>query len=358
MIKTFSFKIRHSEKHQQWIESTLGGLRYIYNLAKETKEENYKKGVKLSNYDLQKQFTQCKQEEGFEWLKEIPSQTSQAIIDRLDNSFKSFFKGSGYPKWASKKKWKSIPFKTIKQVSHNTFKLPKLGVVKVFNPKLIDGIFKTAQIIKEVDGYYLKIQIEVESKKLKPKSGSIGIDRGVKYFAVTSDGEYIDNPKINEKSEKRLRILNRKLSRAKEGSNNRLQIIKQLQKLHLKRKRQRLDFLHKVTTKLANEYSEIILEDLNVSKMLLDKKYSKSISDLGWYKFEELLSYKTNVIKVDAKYTSQECSECGCISKNSRKSQSKFKCVCCGLEMNADEQASKTILKRGGTHLSNVNVVH
>lgn len=357
MIKTFSFKIRHSEKHQQWIESTLGGLRYIYNLAKETKEDNYKKGVKLSNYDLQKQFTQCKQEEGFEWLREIPIDSSQAIMDRLDNSFKSFFKGSGYPKWASKKKWKSIPFKRVKQISHNTFQLPKLGKIKVFNPKLIKGTLKTAQIIKEVDGYYLKIQVEVENKKPN-KSSSIGIDRGIKYFAVTSDGEYIDNPKINEKSEKRLRLLNRRLSRAKKGSNNRLQIIIQLQKLHLKRKRQRLDFLHKVTTKLADKYSEIILEDLDISKMVKDKKYSKSISDLGWYKFEELLSYKTNVVKVDAKYTSQECSNCGCISKQSRKSQSEFKCVCCGLEMNADEQASKTILKRGRADLCNANVGH
>lgn len=358
MIKTFSFKIRYSKRHQQWIESTLGGLRYIYNLAKETKEENYKKGVKLSNYEIQKQFTQCKKERGFEWLREIPSDTSQAILDRLDNSFKSFFKGSGYPKWASKKKWKSVPFKRIKQVSNNTFQLPKLGKIKVFNPKLINGILKTAQIVKEADGYYLKIQAEVEDKKPKHNLGLIGIDRGIKYFAVTSDGEYIDNPKINEKTEKRLRILNRKLSRAKKGSNNRLQIIKQLQKLHLKRKRQRLDFLHKITTNLANQYSEVILEDLNVSKMVSDKKYSNSISDLGWYKFEELLSYKTNVIKVNAKYSSQQCNNCGCISKENRKSQSKFKCVCCGLEMNADEQASKIILKRGRADLSNANVVH
>lgn len=356
MIRTYSFKIRHSEKHAQWIESTLGATRFIYNLAKETKEESYKKGVKLSVYDIQKQFTDCKTVKGFEWLKDVPSQTSQGIIERMDNAFKSFFKGAGYPKWASKKKWKSIPFKEIKQVSHNTFKLPKIGEVKVFNPKIIKGKLKTAKIIKECDGYYLQIQFETEVNHKEKPYKDLGIDRGLVYLAVTSDGEFIENPKINEKTEKQLRILNRKLSRAKKGSNNRLKIITQLQKLHTKRKRQRLDFLHKLTTQLANSYGVIFLEDLKASKMIQDKKFSKGISNVGWYKFEELLSYKTFVHKINPAYTSRECSNCGHTHKDNRLSQSHFKCMSCGHEENADSNASKTILKRGLADLYNAKV--
>ena len=356
MIKTYSFKIRHSEKYSQWIESTLGATRFIYNLAKETKEECFKKGVRLSGYDLSNQLVQCKKELGFEWLKEVPAQTLQGTIERMDNSFKRFFKGAGYPKWASKRKWKSILFKEIKQTHNNFFKLPKIGVVKVFNPKLIKGKLKTAQLIKECDGYYLKIQVEViEEITIKPFK-DLGIDRGLVEFIVTSDSEYIKNPKINEKTELKLRVLNRKLSRTKKGSNNRLRVINKLQQLYIKRTRQRLDFLHKLTTNLGSKYKIIYLEDLKVSKMVQDKNYSKGISDVAWSKFEELLSYKTKVLKVNPSYTSQECSNCNYTNEKNRLTQSKFKCISCNYESNADENASKIILKRGRADLYNAKV--
>lgn len=358
MIRTYSFKIRHSEKHAQWIESVLSKTRYIYNLSKETKEEAYKKGLQLSAYALSNQFTQCKKVEGFEWLRQVPSEVAQGTMERMDDAFKRFFKGAGYPKWASKKKWKSIPFKTVKQKSNNTFKIPNLGKVKVFNPKTINGKIKTAKIIKECDGYYLKLQVEKEVSIDKKDYKDLGIDRGLVYLAVTSDGEYIDNPKINEKTEKQLRILNRKLSRAKKGSKNREKIVKQLQKLHLKRSRQRIDFMHKLTSRLGNMYKTVFLEDIKSDKMIKDKKFSKAIHDVSWHQFEKLLSYKTFVYKVNPAYTSQECSNCGHIHKDNRLSQSKFKCTSCGHEENADSNASKVILKRGRADLYNAKVSH
>lgn len=361
-------------------------LCYLYNLSKDTKEQSYRAGLSLSGFDLQKQFAQCKKEIGFEWLNEAPSQTQQAIIDRLDNAYKKFYKDHkngtiqklkseylinctknnvdvnwgkynsiGRPKWAKRSKWKSIPFKSIKQIHNGFFKLPKIGVVKVFSPNVIEGKLKTAQIIKEADGYYLNVQVEI-GEIYRESKGDLAIDRGLKYLAVTSDGEYIDNPKINEKTEKKLRVLNRKLSRTKEGSNNRRKVINNLQRVYLKRKRQRRDFLHKLTTDLANKYETIYLEDLKTSKMVKDKKYSKGISDVGWYMFEELLSYKTNVIKVDPAYTSQTCSNCGHVDKESRKIQSVFKCTSCNFQENADYQACLNILKRGRADLNNAKV--
>ena len=356
--RTYSYKIRHHSKYSKWIDECLSRLSYVYNLAKQTKEDSYTAGLSLSCYDLSNQFTQCKRVEGFKWLNEIPAQTSQAVIEKLDRTFKQFYKGGGYPKWASKKRWKSIPFKTIKQLHNGFFKLPKIGVIKVFKPSKIEGDLRTASIVKEADGYYLKVVVEVSEKSKPTVNKDVAIDRGLVYLGVSSDGEYFENPRINKRSEKRLRILNRKLSRTKKGSNNRVKVINKLQRLHLKRRRQRTDFLHKLTSSLAKQYSTIYLEDLKTSKMVLDKKFSKGISDIGWYQFEKLLSYKTQVIKVNPAYTSQECSKCGHTCKENRLNQADFKCTSCNFTFNSDENASLNILKRGRADLCNAKVVH
>ena len=109
----------------------------------------------------------------------------------------------------------------------------------------------------------------------------------------------------------------------------------------------RKDYLHKVSSKLAKSYSTIVCEDLNISQMIQQKVFSKDISDVSWGSFLEMLNYKTNLVKVDAKYSSQECNSCGYISKENRPTQELFKCVKCGHSGNADYEASITILNRG-----------
>ena len=108
----------------------------------------------------------------------------------------------------------------------------------------------------------------------------------------------------------------------------------------------RKDYFHKVSSKLAENYSTIVCEDLNISQMIQQKGFSKDISDVSWGSFLEMLNYKTNLVKVDAKYTSQECNSCGHISKENRPTQELFKCVKCGHSGNADYEASITILNR------------
>lgn len=298
-------------------------------------------GVSISNYDLQKQITDCKKE--IDWLNNIHSQTIQAIFDRLDKSYKSFFKrGFGFPKFASKKKWKSIPFKSI-QFKDNNFILPKWGIVKVFKDRFPEGEIKTASLIKKADGYYLHIQAEIEYNNTN--ENQMGIDMGISYFCITSDGLYISNPKHFKIYERKLRIENRSLSRKKKYSNGWYKQVKRLQLLYLKIQRVRLDFLHKTSTNLSKQNGTIFMEDLNIAGMSRSN-LAKHILDCGWGKFKELLSYKSNVVSVNPKYTSQTCSDCG--HKDSRnRIKSEFLCKNCGSIFNADHNASLNILSKG-----------
>lgn len=355
MIKTYTYKIKPNKKVEQKFNHWVGLCRYVYNVSKELKEVSYRHGLKLSRYDIQKQLTDAKKEHTF--LKDVHSQTLQAVIDRLDNSFKKFFKGAGYPKWASKKKWKSIPFKSIKP-THNAFKLPSFGVVKVFKFKEPKGDLKTATIVKEVDGLYLKIVVDEHDSKEKNRDSQsvVALDMGIKFFTVTSDGEFIDNPKHLFAKLSELRVQQRKLSRMKKGGSNWNKQLVLVQRLHLKVRRCRLDFLQKQSALLANNYETVIVEDLDIKGMSKNKKLSKHILDCGWGTFFKLLEYKTNVIKVNPRYSSQECSKCGHTCKENRPTQSLFECIQCGFTENADIQATLNLFQRGQTLMeANVN---
>jgi putative transposase len=383
MIKTYTYKVKSTDKIVDKFDNWIGTCRFVYNCAKELKETSYKSGKSISNYDIQKQLTDAKSEILF--LNQVHSQTLQAILDRLDLAYKKYFKElkdgtvakkkSDYikkksknggkinyhklnnmckPKWAKKGDYKSIPFKSVKLLD-NGFNLPKFGNIKVFNFKPINGILKTGTLIREADGLYIKIVVDTLIPK-KPienrdKQSICGVDMGITYFAVTSDGEYFDNPKILFKYLKELRIENRKLSRMKKGGNNYKKQVNKMGRLYLKIRRCRLDHHHKVTSYLANAYDFVIVEDLNITGMIKNKNLSKHISDCSWGLFFELLKQKTEVIMIDPKYTSQKCSNCEHVSKENRKTQESFKCVECGNALNADYNASENINVSGQRHL-------
>ena len=174
---------------------------------------------------------------------------------------------------------------------------------------------------------------------------------GIKYFLTTSDGEFIDNPRHLFKFLKKLRVEQRSLDRKfKKGqkiqSKNFEKQKKVVAKLYQKIARIRKDFLHKLSSKLANTYSTVVIEDLKVSEMLRNTKYSKHISDVAWSIFFTLLESKTNVVRINPAYSSQECSKCGHTHKDNRPTQSLFECVRCGHTENADLNGASTLLNR------------
>ena len=355
MIKTYTYKLKPNKAVERKFEEQVSVCRYVYNLGKEVREESFKKGVKINYFDLSKQLTEAKKE--FDWLKKVHSQTLQAVLERLELGYKKFFtdlkKGNktSKPKWAKKDKWRSLPFKSIK-TTFNGFKLSSFGNVKVFNFKAPKGEIRTASIIKEVDGLYLKVVVkEQDVEQIRENQSVCAIDMGVSFFLTTSDGEFVENPKHLFSYLKQLRIENRKLSRMKKGGKNFKKQVKVLQLIHQKISRVRKDFLHKQSRSLANNYSTVIREDLNISKMVKGSKLAKHILDCSWGLFFELLEYKINVVKVNPAYTSQKCSKCGHTCKENRKTQSLFECVKCGYTENADYNASKNLLNLGMARL-------
>lgn len=353
VIRTYEFKLKPRKSYRKKYDKWIGCCRFIYNLGKEAKDIAYQNFNKtLTAYDLCNQLKYLKEEYSF--LKEVYSQTLQLVIKRLDKSYQRFLKNPkevGFPKFAKKGVYKSFEFANVCNALRFTekgFRLPSFGEIKIFNHNIVLGKVKLARIIDKAGDLYLQIVMEVEKEPLYTKNENqvIGIDMGVKYFYTDSNGLHINNPKHLFKYLKRLRLLQRSLSRKIKGSNNCKKSIRKIQKLHLKVRNVRRDFHHKISTNLARNNSHIVVEDLDIKNMC-DKLFAKHIMDCGWNEFFTILEYKCNLIRVNPKYTSQKCCVCGYTSRDNRKTQSHFSCESCGHMGNADVNAAINIKDSG-----------
>lgn len=355
------------------LEQFLGCSRLVYNIALETKIIAYQSAkINLHKYELFKQLSEWRNSDGFEWLKVAPVSMLRQSIEKLDKSFKMFFKGSGFPKYAKKGKVKSITFAQDVKIINNKVKLPNLGKINFFKIKRqFDGKIKQCHVIKQIDGWFacvvLEKEITVQPVSINNDNQVIGIDMGITHFATLSNSEHITNPRITKQFERQLRVLQRKLSRQVRFSNRWKRTKKQIAKLQQKIARKRKDYLHKISTDLVNRFDCIVVEDLKVSNMSKSAKgtienpgrnvkaksgLNKALLDVGINQFFTMLEYKCKwqgktFIKVNPKHTSQICSCCGYKAKENRKSQSNFKCVRCGVESNADINAAQNIMARG-----------
>lgn len=374
--KTYKYKLKLTSSQEDCVISWLHTCRAIYNLSLETRVHAYKSIKKnLSSYDLQKQLTELKGEDGYEWIKKVPSQSLQNVIERMDSAYKSFFRGGGFPKFKNRYSYSSITLKSIKlDENTNNFVLPKLGNVKVFWSREPKGMLKRATITKENNSFFISIlteqDVNINPIEYHSDKQAVGIDMGVKHFVVSSDGEYVDNPQFVKKHKSQLRILQRKLERQNKGSHNWQKTKNRITNLHLKTRRQRLDFLHKTANLFLNPYDFILAEKLQIKNMTKSAKgtieepgknikqksgLNRSLLDLGIGMFFGILQYKSQwqgktFFQVPPQYTSQKCSICGYIDKENRKTQSEFLCIKCGHEQNADENASNNILREGISH--------
>ena len=343
---TYKRKLILTKEQQSRIDSWIGACRVVYNLGLEVRREAWKnKQGSVHKYELMKQVTDLR--EDVDWIRDVPVGCLQNTIERLDNSYKKFFKGSGFPKWANKKSWNSIQFK-IASIVNGEIILPKLYKVKIFKDVEIIGKARRVIIIKEITGYFICITTDAKKDiRNKDESQVVGLDMGLAHFCVDSNGEFIPNPKHFKKYERQLRIESRSLSRKKRGSESWKRQCKRLAILHHKIGNVRKDFLHKQSTGIAKRYATVFIEDLKVRWMSQNRNLSKHILDCGWGSFRRMLEYKTHVVAINPKFTSQTCSDCGVKDSKSRISQSKFVCTSCGVESNADQNAAKNILGKG-----------
>lgn len=359
MFKSYKYRIFPTVPQKEQLQKYFGVVRLIYNLGLETKRIAYKSNkINLSAYDLMNQLPGLKRE--FEWMKECPAQSMQQSLINLDTAYKRFLKGGGFPKFKNRYSKQSIKFTqgTVIDFENNTIKLPKLKGVKIDYSRGFSGKAKSVTLTKTVTNKYF-VSILVDTMVDAPKKNtikvktSVGVDLGIKDFAITSDGGVFENKSFFKSQQRKLRIEQRSLSRKQKGSKNREKQKLKVALLHEKLRNQRIDYLQKISTELIIKYDTICIEDLNVSGMVKNKNLSKSISDMGWREFRAMLEYKSEWygknLKVIGRFepSSKMCSSCGNIKKTLSLSIRKYKCEECGLTLDRDLNAAINIKKMG-----------
>lgn len=354
MLKGFKYRIYPTKDQEKYFIKTFGCSRFIYNKMLGDKIEYYKQtGEMLKN-------TPAQYKKEYSWLKEVDSLALANAQQNLDKAYKNFFrnKSVGFPKFKSKKINK-FSYTTNNQngtiyIKDNRIKLPKLKtMVKIKQHRQFKGLIKSATISKNPSGqYFISILVDTENIQLPKNDNKVGIDLGLKEFAITSDGEIFSNPKYLRKSEKKLKKLQKDLSRKKKGSNNRNKARLKVAKLHEKITNQRKDFLHKISNYITNENQVIVIEYLKVSNLLKNHKLAKAISEVSWFEFRRQLEYKCDwkgreLIVAPSNYaSSQLCSNCGNKSTQTKDLSCRtYVCPKCGMIMDRDLNASKNLLK-------------
>lgn len=350
MLKGLKYRLYPTNSQKELIAKHIGSSRFVYNLALETKTTAYV-GSKhnFSPFDLIKQLPELKKE--CEWLKEVNSQSLQQSIQNMDIAFKKFFKGAGFPKYKSKHRGKqsfSIPQNVL--VENNLLIIPKFkkGIDIVLHRE-IKGIIKSATISVTPTGkYFASILVdtntEIPIKAPITESTSIGIDLGIKDFAITSEGEVFDNPKNLRKAQSKLKYVQRKYSKNK-GKRTK----QHLALLHEKVVNKRKDFLHKTSIKLIRENQTICLEDLAVSNMVKNHNLAQAINDVSWSTFVTMLEYKAdwygkNILQIGRfAPSSKTCSCCGYINKELTLKDREWTCPKCNFVLDRDKNASINI---------------
>jgi putative transposase len=350
MLKGLKYRLYPTKFQKDLIAKHIGSSRFVYNLALETKTSAYV-GSKhnFSPFDLIKQLPELKKE--CEWLKEVNSQSLQQSIQNMDIAFKKFFKGAGFPKYKSKHKGKqsfSIPQNVI--VEGDKLIIPKFKEgIEIVLHRPIKGTIKSATIsITPTGKYFVSILVDTNAempiKAPIKEETTIGIDLGIKDFAITSDGEVFDNPKNLRKAQSKLKYVQRKYSKNK-GKRTK----KRLALLHEKVANKRKDFLHKVSTKLIRENQTIALETLAVKNMVKNHNLAQAINDVSWSTFVSMLEYKANwygknILRIGRfAPSSKTCSCCGYINKELALKDRSWTCPKCNSVLNRDKNASINI---------------
>jgi len=363
MRKTFKYRIYPTKKQRSIMELMLEECRWLYNqflYERKTKWEQNK--LNISCYDQNNSLKNMKLQRPS--LSLVHSQVLQDISKRVDLAFRAFFRRCksgekpGYPRFKGKGVYDSFTYPqynikspSFRFIDDNHIKLAKIGMVKTKKHRKVLGNMKICIVRKTSTGkWFICISCnDVSTKKLKSNKKTIGIDVGIKSFAVLSDGTKIDNPKFLKHEEKSLAKSQRKHSKKKTKRTRKV-----ISRIHERIKNKRSDFCHKQAHSLISEYGLICVEDLSIKNMLVTgkkKKLSKSILDAAWGLFLGLLSFKAEsagrtVVKVNPAYTTQDCSGCG-NRKVMKLSEREYECPVCGLCMDRDLNAARNVLSVG-----------
>lgn len=357
--RAYRYRLYPNEEQKVLIAKHLGSCRFIYNYALAKKVKVYQvDGTNLSRFDIQADLPNMKKSDEYCWLKEVNSLSLQASLANLDSAYTKFFREhKGFPNFKSKKDSKqsfSIPQNTKVDFENGRIFIPKFkSGIKAILHRTFDGIVKTSTITRTSTGkYFISILVEVDEPdvSMKPicENKAVGIDLGIKTFAVLSDGTEIPNPRHLKQSLDKVKKLQRSLLHKTKGSKNRDKARRKLALAHEQVTNRRNDFLHKVTSYLVNNYDTICLEDLNVKGMIKNHHLAQSLSDIAIGTFNTLLEYKAkergvNILRIGRFEPSSKMCTCGYINHNLTLAIREWTCPECGSIHDRDLLAANNI---------------
>ena len=358
MLKTYKYRLYPTRKQTEKLDWTLETCRILYNSCLVDRNRHYKEtGKGLSRIDQQKILVRDKK--NIEYLMNIHSQVLQDVLFRVEKAYKAFFRRlkekngkAGYPRFKNIDRYDSITYtQSGFEIIDGKLKLSKVGHIKLKQHRNINGAIKTCNIKKEADKWYVCFSVEYEPVRKPVPHKQIGIDVGIKSFAVLSNGEEVDNPKYLVKSEEKLIKKQKRLSSKKKGSNNRKKAKISVARAHKKVSNQRKDFQHKESRKIVDNYGVVAVEDLQIKNMIKNHNLAKSINDAGWGQFLSFLTYKAEeagcyVERVSPRNTSKKCPVCGYIHKEMTLSVRDWVCPVCHTVHDRDINAAVNILNK------------
>ena len=359
MRKTMKYRLYPTTHQHHLLDATLDTCRQVYNQTLTHRKEAWEQRQEtLSLYETNAMLTQWKRARPV--LTHVHSQVLQNVQERVDLAYKAFFRRvkagdkPGFPRFRGPGRYDSFTFKQSGfAVRDGLLHVSKIGAIRLVLHRPIEGTIKTLSLRRVPSGkWYACFSVKADPLRLPVSEQAAGIDVGLTHFATLSTGAHIANPRFFRTDEHALGRAQRRLSKALNGTPARVKCHKVVAHIHERIANRRYDFCHQEARKLVNTYGVLAFEALQIPHMMQNHCLAKSIADVAWGQFVRIATDKAAcagrlVAHIDPRYTSQECSRCGCIDPRNRQSQAEFSCIRCGLQCHADVNAAINILRHG-----------
>jgi putative transposase len=361
MIISFRYRLLPTKRQHRALEQILESQRELYNAALQERIDAYRKASVTRTYlDQAKALTEWRQSDPEAFA--LPANLQRATLKRLDEAYIAFFRRvknggkPGFPRFRGAGWFDSFGFREFSGI---TFKGARLrfkgmpGSLRVHMHRSLPGgaCIRNCTFKRSTKGWSVAFAVAIVETEQRSPHSVVGVDLGISTFAALADGGFIPSLRAARRAANQLRAAQRALSRKKKGSRGRAQARKAVSRCHATVARQRVEHLHQASARLIRDYDAIAVEKLNI-RGLARSVLARDVHDASWGRFIWMLRYKAaragvQLIEVDPRNTSQECSGCGAKVPKGLDDR-RHDCPSCGLSIDRDLNAARNILHRAG----------